>query len=538
MDSFADEGYREESYDLDSGLTVPDIDLPTMDVGMDIDFEKRPPSSMSIKELEPSWSGMTPEMNNITEVSNPSTSDHSDSDHSSGGDRGVNMFLPAIKEPGDTNLKTQIGLSHLPDQRQTHVQKLGSQFNLMVAGQIGTGKTTFINTLFNGELFNLQKESLMEDNSNYSESLKISRFELLEQNFPLRLNVIETSGFGMGVNNEGCWFPISDYIEDQFKRYLFQDHQPDRKLKYDNRVHCCIYFLSPHLKQLSPLDLNTIKALTNRVNVIPVIGKSDCLNSDELRALKISLNHQFEVNRIKFCDLLNDEELLLKINDNLPFSVIGSNEVIFDKNDTPSRTRTYPWGVINIYDPKFCQFNLVSNILIKENMLDFIISTENHYEIFRNEFLKEALTRLQENNNHPLLENGLEEIKAYSTYTYSQYIKTSKEKNQILQYKENILKNKFNEEISSQEKRFKEWKRNLVAKQNELNEDIEYHHDKLIELQEAITALEEDLGNCSPSSNGNNSNKNFNTLFRKTLLIDNEITTEKQEMKLLGFPIN
>lgn len=417
-------------------------------------------------------------------------------------------------EKPNQKLEKKIGLSCLPEQRQSFSQKLGGQFNLMVAGAIGLGKTTFINTLFNENLFDIHHYPSKD-------GLSITRFELLEQNFPLRLNIVESSGLGQHINNEGSWIPFANYIDDQFKTYLFQEQQPDRSSKYDNRIHCCIYFLPPNLKQVTPLDLNALKALTSRVNVIPVIGKSDCMNSQELKVYKETLSNYFVEHEIKFCDFLNDEELSMRINESLPYAIIGSNEV--SKNNT--RIRKYPWGTIEVNDPKYCQFGLLSRILIEENMLDFLLSTENHYEVFRNQFLEDVLTK----NNTTVIDNGLEELKVYSRFTYKKYQESIKDVNNVLQYKEELLKAKVNEEIVNQEKRFKEWKKKLVAKQNELNTDIEDYHAKLIELQETVSSLEEGFGVGS---------NHHTTLSRSTFMIDDEITTGKNEMRLLSFPFH
>lgn len=41
-----------------------------------------------------------------------------------------------------------IGIANLPNQRHKIVSKRGTNFTIMVVGESGLGKTTFINTLF------------------------------------------------------------------------------------------------------------------------------------------------------------------------------------------------------------------------------------------------------------------------------------------------------------------------------------------------------------------------------------------------------
>ena len=41
------------------------------------------------------------------------------------------------------------------------------------------------------------------------------------------------------------WKPVADYIDQQFEQYFRDESGLNRKNIQDNRVHCCIYFISP-----------------------------------------------------------------------------------------------------------------------------------------------------------------------------------------------------------------------------------------------------------------------------------------------------
>ena len=45
----------------------------------------------------------------------------------------------------------------------------------------------------------------------------------------------------------------------------------------DSRVHVCLYFIAPSGHGLKPLDVEFMKRLHDKVNVVPVIGKSGML---------------------------------------------------------------------------------------------------------------------------------------------------------------------------------------------------------------------------------------------------------------------
>ena len=41
------------------------------------------------------------------------------------------------------------------------------------------------------------------------------------------------------------WKPVADYIDQQFEQYFRDESGLNCKNIQDNRVHCCIYFISP-----------------------------------------------------------------------------------------------------------------------------------------------------------------------------------------------------------------------------------------------------------------------------------------------------
>ncbi|CAJ0768672.1 11425_t:CDS:2, partial [Entrophospora sp. SA101] len=66
------------------------------------------------------------------------------------------------------------------------------------------------------------------------------------------------------------WLPIVEFIDDQHESYMRQEQQPHRKEKLDMR----------------PLDIEIMKRLGSRVNLIPVIAKADTLTPNDLDTFK------------------------------------------------------------------------------------------------------------------------------------------------------------------------------------------------------------------------------------------------------------
>jgi cell division control protein 12 len=102
----------------------------------------------------------------------------------------------------------------------------------------------------------------------------------------VRLTVIDTPGFGDYVNNRDSWQPIIEFLDDQHESYMLQEQQPQRKEKIDLRVHACLYFIRPTGHTLKPLDIEVMKKLCTRVNLIPVVAKADTLSPQDLHKFK------------------------------------------------------------------------------------------------------------------------------------------------------------------------------------------------------------------------------------------------------------
>ena len=58
----------------------------------------------------------------------------------------------------------------------------------------------------------------------------------------------------------------------------------------DKRVHACLYFIAPTGHGLKPLDVEVMKKIHKKVNIIPVIGKADSCTMKEVNMFKTKVN--------------------------------------------------------------------------------------------------------------------------------------------------------------------------------------------------------------------------------------------------------
>jgi septin 3/9/12 len=133
---------------------------------------------------------------------------------------------------------------------------------------------------------------------------------IIEENgVRLRLNIVDTPGYGDLINNERCWDPIVKYIKDQHSAYLRKEltAQRERYLQ-DTRIHCCLFFIQPSGHALKPIDIVVLKKLSEFVNVVPVIAKSDSLTLEERAAFKERIKEEFQFHNLRMYPYDNDED--------------------------------------------------------------------------------------------------------------------------------------------------------------------------------------------------------------------------------------
>jgi cell division control protein 12 len=349
------------------------------------------------------------------------------------------------------------------------VSKRGATFTIMLAGESGLGKTTFVNTLFATTI-----KGYADNTSRHSRpiqktvELSLTRAELEENHFKVRLNVIDTPGFGDNVNNKDAWQPIVDFVDDQHESYLRQDEQPSRQDRQDMRVHACLYFIRPTGKALKPLDIEAMRKLSTRVNVIPVVAKADTLTRHEMQEFKERVRQTLESQGIRTYRPADDDPSSDVAEFEGPFSVIGSERDVELPNGRVGRGREYLWGVVEVENPEHCDFEKLRKLLIRSHMLDLIQSTEEvHYEAFRQHYME----------SRP---SGGSAVR-------------NKNLNPRFKEEEDNLRKKFSEHVKKEEKRFRDWEAKLFTARDELNKDLEDTHAQVRRLEHECDQLAQSL---------------------------------------------
>ncbi|XP_034150962.1 septin-9 isoform X1 [Esox lucius] len=290
-----------------------------------------------------------------------------------------------------------VGIEAVLDQMRRKTMKAGFEFNIMVVGQSGLGKSTLVNTLFKSKVSRKSCTPNYEEKISKTVKLQSVSHVIEEKGVKMKLTVIDTPGFGDQINNENCWEPIVNYVNEQYERYLKEELYVNRKRRIpDTRVHCCVYFLPATGHWLRPIDVEFMKRLGKIVSIVPVIAKADTLTMEERQEFKQRIRHDLKANGIRvypqteYDEDPEDRILNDKIRENIPFAVVGTDKE-HQVNGNKVLGRKTKWGIIEVENMAHCEFANLRDLLIRSHLQDLKDVTHNiHYETFRVRRLNES----------------------------------------------------------------------------------------------------------------------------------------------------
>uniref|UniRef100_A0A2K6EW78 Septin 12 n=1 Tax=Propithecus coquereli TaxID=379532 RepID=A0A2K6EW78_PROCO len=237
----------------------------------------------------------------------------------------------------------RVGIEAVLDQMKIKAMKMGFEFNIMVVGQSGLGKSTMMNTLFKSKVW---KTTLPGSVVPIPQTLQLHSVThvIEEKGVKLKLTVTDTPGFGDQINNDRC---------------------------------------------LRPLDIECLQRLCRTVNVVPVIARADSLTIEEREAFRRRIQQNMRAHCIDvypqkcFDEDINDKILNSKIRDRIPFAVVGADrEHLVDGRCVLGRKTK--WGIIEVENMAHCEFPLLRDLLIRSHLQDLKDVTHNvHYENYR-----------------------------------------------------------------------------------------------------------------------------------------------------------
>ncbi|KAI0483316.1 Septin-domain-containing protein [Xylariaceae sp. FL0804] len=376
-----------------------------------------------------------------------------------------------------------VGFANLPNQWHRKSVRKGFNFNVMVVGESGLGKSTLVNTLFSASLYPPKdRKGPSLDIIPKTVSIQSISADIEEAGVRLRLTVVDTPGFGDFVNNDESWRPIIENIEQRYDAYLDAENKVNRMNVVDNRIHACVFFIQPTGHSLKPLDIEVMRRLHTKVNLIPVIAKSDTLTDHEISSFKSRILSDIKHHGIQIFEgpryELDDEETIAENNEimsKVPFAVVGSNDEITNAEGVKVRGRKYPWGVIEVDNEEHCDFAKLRQMLIRTHMEELKENTSNQlYENYRTE----KLTAMGVAQDPSVFKEVNPAVKQEEERTLHE---------QKLAKMEAEMKMVFQQKVAEKESKLKQSEEELYARHREMKEQLERQR---LELEEKKNRVE------------------------------------------------
>jgi cell division control protein 11 len=217
-----------------------------------------------------------------------------------------------------------------------------------------------------------------------------------------------------------------------------------------------------------------MRRLSPRVNVIPVIGKADSLTPLELAESKKLIMEDIEHYRIPVYnfpyDIEEDDEDTVEENAELrglmPFAIVGSQDII-EVDGKRIRARQYPWGVVEVDNPRHSDFLAIRSALLHSHLADLKEITHDFlYENYRTEKLSKSVASDPSSGTGPDADSlDPQSLASQSVRLKEEQLRREEEKLREIEVKVQREINEKRQELLARESQLKELESRMVREQ-------------------------------------------------------------------------
>ncbi|KAH9278923.1 Septin-7 [Echinococcus granulosus] len=400
-----------------------------------------------------------------------------------------------------------VGFSKLPKQIYRKTIKRGFTFNIMLVGVAGLGKSTFLNTLFMTDIYNdefLAPSVRFYKDASAAASVASHTFNLTEQGVALRLTVIDAPGYGEALDNSSCWRLLVEEINRRNAAFMEAESRVQRNttgsgcggsggrlgVTPEDLIHACFYFLSPTGHGVRQMDLEAMRALHDKVNIIPIIAKADTMTVEECRLFKTAVQSQLlredihtydfplsaipETSSVAAATSNSRIAEVKRLRLRQPFAVCTSSHVITKEDGSKVRCRVYPWGTVETDSLEHNDFQALKTLLMRHFMQDLIdVTYTKHYANYRTNRLTDTIEAAHFN-----LQDGREPLSQLDAERKTHQIKLDKlveEMNQV-----------YVEKVREREKRLKDSEHEMAERVQQMQQQLESEAENIATARQAF----------------------------------------------------
>lgn len=285
------------------------------------------------------------------------------------------------KEERKTNHSEKIGIAHIPNLKHKIFLSTPNYFNIVIAGSENKGKTSFLKSLnlptdVKTETHFYDIKMNKKDKNNKKEKFNLLKFK--EYNYKIfedlsifQIKIIEIDSVGDSVDNSNFLEPIKSFLNKQNEIFYEKEKTVNSEELQDLRIHAFLYFFDGSSPR--QVDIQLMKDISQRCNLIMCNAKSDNLTSEEISRIR-------------------DSSLYKNI------SSFGGVEFIMQPN------RKYLYG-------KMTDRDTLRKVLFEKHILKLKNKTDNFYAKFKEKMLIKSLLKNDiKNEDAVFLRNHLNEL--------------------------------------------------------------------------------------------------------------------------------
>eukprot|EP00980_Cylindrotheca_fusiformis_P028659 scaffold22634_cov123-Cylindrotheca_fusiformis.AAC.6 len=282
-------------------------------------------------------------------------------------------------------------------------------FNIMIAGLSGLGKTTLCETLLDSwtetpiETTTTTGGRKLKASAHRSrptrQTMEVQVSSPLEwhdrvANTILRVRIIDTPGFGNQINHQNSVQIITGYIQRcrREQLQLEQSKNPMQAEEDERLVHVCLYFLSPG--RFLEIDRHFLRHVQKEIPIVPIIAKADTLTNEEIVHYRAMLKRTCQKEKIQIYDFDLEQSSKSAIVNAATSALSSSN---FNRGRRKgealaiiARDGSYPWGKARSFDPNHSDLKLIRDLLLSEHTEKLLERSKQQYLNFRNRMIQKA----------------------------------------------------------------------------------------------------------------------------------------------------